>query len=274
MLRGPVTVVSVLLLFGVSCKEESDAKKSPAPAPAKVATPAAPAEPPAPQLEEPADPDEACAHIISVAWQGALEAPGNVTRDEPAARKRAEELLAQAKEQGADFRAVAEKHSDAKSRVRRGAIGTFTRDDWPEKHAAIKDSVFSLKVGEVGPIVKAPYGFAFARRCKVEKVHTRHILVRYEGAANAPDDVKRTKDEARALAEKLRGDAAAPGSDFAALAREHSEDGSAEKGGDLGTVGRGLFVPPYEEAAFALASGEVSAVVESKFGFHVIQRVE
>jgi parvulin-like peptidyl-prolyl isomerase len=100
------------------------------------------------------------------------------------------------------------------------------------------------------------------------------VAVSYEGAANAPDDVTRTKEDAKALADRLRGQAVAPNADFAALAKEHSEDGSAEKGGDLGTVGRGLFVPPYEEAAFALAAGEVSEVVESKFGFHVIQRVE
>jgi len=274
MLRGLITIVSVLLLVGSGCREESNSRKPPAAAPAQAPTPPAPAEPPAQPLEEPADPNEACAQIISVAWAGALEAPEEAARDEAAARKRAEELLAQVKKEGADFRAVAKEHSDAKSRVRGGAIGTFTRDDWPEKHAAMKGSVFSLKVGEIGPIIKAPYGFTFARRCKVEKVHTRHILVRYEGAANAPDDLKRTKEEAKALAEKLRGQAAAPSADFAALAREHSEDGSAEKGGDLGTVGRGLFVPPYEEAAFALAPGEVSEVVESKFGFHVIQRAE
>jgi peptidyl-prolyl cis-trans isomerase SurA len=274
MLRGLITVVSVSLFLGAACKEEGAAKKPPAPGPAKAAEPPAPVEPPAAPLEEPADPNEACAQIISVAWAGAVDAPEAVTRDEAAAKARAEELLARLKAKRADFRAVAEEHSDAKSRVRGGAIGTFARDDWPEKHGAMEESVFSLKVGEIGPVVKAPYGFTFAHRCKVEKVHTRHILVRYKGAANAPEDVARTREQAKALAEKLRGQAAAPGADFAALAKEHSEDGSAEKGGDLGTVGRGLFVPPYEEAAFALEPGKISAVVESKYGFHVIERVE
>jgi len=64
------------------------------------------------------------------------------------------------------------------------------------------------------------------------------------------------------------------GADFEALAKKQSEDGSAERGGDLGSVGRGLFAPSYESAAFALKPGEVSAVVESDFGFHIIQRIE
>ena len=63
-------------------------------------------------------------------------------------------------------------------------------------------------------------------------------------------------------------------SQVSALAREHSEDSSAERGGDLGEVGRGIFAPPYENAAFQLAAGAVSDVVETDFGYHVIQRVE
>ena len=113
-----------------------------------------------------------------------------------------------------------------------------------------------------------------AQRCKVEKVHTRHILVRYKGAKNAEPKIKRSKEEAQKLAEKLRAEATAPKADFAALAKKKSEDSSAERGGDLGDVGRGLFAPAYEAAAFALGPGEVSAVVETDFGFHVIQRVD
>ena len=69
-------------------------------------------------------------------------------------------------------------------------------------------------------------------------------------------------------------EAQAAGADFEALAKKRSEDSSAERGGDLGSVGRGLFAPAYETAAFALKPGELSAVIETDFGFHVIQRVE
>ena len=63
------------------------------------------------------------------------------------------------------------------------------------------------------------------------------------------------------------------GADFAAIAREASEDGSAQRGGDLGEFGRGMMVPPFEEAVFGLQANGVSEVVETDFGFHVIQRL-
>jgi peptidyl-prolyl cis-trans isomerase C len=101
-----------------------------------------------------------------------------------------------------------------------------------------------------------------------ERVRARHILLRIPDGADEADAAA-----VRELAEDLRRRAAA-GEDFAALAREHSEDpGSAERGGDLNFFGRGTMVAPFEEAAFALEPGEVSDVVETQFGFHVI-RVE
>ena len=63
--------------------------------------------------------------------------------------------------------------------------------------------------------------------------------------------------------------------DFAELAKKYSEDSSFDRGGDLGSIGRGMFAAPYEDAAFALAKpGDTSAVVETDFGFHVIRRLD
>jgi parvulin-like peptidyl-prolyl isomerase len=65
------------------------------------------------------------------------------------------------------------------------------------------------------------------------------------------------------------------GGDFAALAKENSQDpGSAEKGGDLGCLGKGETVPPFEEAAFAAETGEIVGPVETEFGYHVIEVTE
>jgi peptidyl-prolyl cis-trans isomerase SurA len=64
------------------------------------------------------------------------------------------------------------------------------------------------------------------------------------------------------------------GDSFEDLAREFSEDASAEAGGDLGTFGRGMMVPEFEDAAFALEPGEVSGIVPTRFGFHIIEVLE
>jgi peptidyl-prolyl cis-trans isomerase D len=98
------------------------------------------------------------------------------------------------------------------------------------------------------------------------EVRARHILRR---VAEDADDA--TKKAARELLEGLRK-RVLEGEDFAALAKEHSEDtGSKEAGGDLGFFGKGRMVEPFEKAAFALKPGETSEVVETPYGFHVIQ---
>jgi parvulin-like peptidyl-prolyl isomerase len=103
-----------------------------------------------------------------------------------------------------------------------------------------------------------------------ERVRASHILVAYQGAMRST--ATRSKEEARKLADALHARASA-GQDFARLASEHSDDPTAKaKGGDLGYFDRSGMVKPFADAAFALQPGEVSSVVETEFGFHVIKR--
>ncbi|MCH2109465.1 MAG: peptidyl-prolyl cis-trans isomerase [Polyangiaceae bacterium] len=105
-------------------------------------------------------------------------------------------------------------------------------------------------------------------------IAARHILISYRGAMRAAAYIDRSKDEARAVAERIRQEAI-DGADFAELARSNSDDrGSAATGGQLGTFGRGQMVPEFSAVAFKLEIDELSEVTESPFGFHIIQRLE
>lgn len=102
-----------------------------------------------------------------------------------------------------------------------------------------------------------------------EQVKAAHILIRVSADA---DQATRTKK--RKLAEKVLAQAK-EGKDFATLARTYSDDpGSAAKGGDLGYFGRGGMVKPFEKAVFAMKPGEISDLVETQFGFHIIKLQE
>jgi peptidyl-prolyl cis-trans isomerase C len=98
------------------------------------------------------------------------------------------------------------------------------------------------------------------------EISARHILLRIPAEATPAQ-----RDSVQQLAASLRERAVA-GEDFAQLAAQHSQDpGSAVRGGDLGFFGRGRMVAPFDEAAFALQPGEISNVVESPFGYHIIR---
>ena len=106
-----------------------------------------------------------------------------------------------------------------------------------------------------------------------ERVGASHILVAYKGARRARAEVTRTKRQAKERAEEARAKAV-QGEDFAALAREYSDDPSASKGGSLGSFAKNAMVKPFADAAFGLKVGEISKIVETEFGFHVIRRTQ
>ena len=102
-----------------------------------------------------------------------------------------------------------------------------------------------------------------------DQVRASHILLMYKGSARS--SATRSKDEAKQQIEQLHGEVAG-GANFAELARQHSDCPSSASGGDLGSFGRGQMVKPFEETAFGLGVGETSGVVETDFGYHLIQR--
>lgn len=117
--------------------------------------------------------------------------------------------------------------------------------------------------------LKAKYEQDRAQYQQPEQRHARHILLKVEkGAAEAVRTEKKRK------AEEVLALTKAQGSDFAALAKAHSEDTSKEQGGDLGFFAAGRMVPAFDQAVFAMKAGEISGLVETEFGYHIIKLEE
>ncbi len=103
-----------------------------------------------------------------------------------------------------------------------------------------------------------------------EQMSASHILVSFKGAAGAEPGVTRTKEEAMAKANQLKAQLD-KGANFAALARRESDGPSKAQGGYLGTFGHNVMAPSFEKVAFGLKQGEISSVVETQFGYHIIR---
>ena len=113
-----------------------------------------------------------------------------------------------------------------------------------------------------------------ARADQPAEIVAQHLLVMYDGSKAAPRTIKRTRDEARqraaeALAKIKKGE------DFDKVVAAYTDEpGGAARHGGLGRFSHDMMVPAFADAAFALDVGQVSAVIESPFGFHVIRRTE
>jgi parvulin-like peptidyl-prolyl isomerase len=106
------------------------------------------------------------------------------------------------------------------------------------------------------------------------KVGAKHILVKYAGAKKAVATVTRTREEACLRAQEARAKLE-QGTPFADVVREYSEErGAVSREGALGAIERSHVAAPFADAAFELRAGEVSHVVETDFGFHIIMRTE
>ncbi len=102
-----------------------------------------------------------------------------------------------------------------------------------------------------------------------ESVRASHILLMYQGSDRS--SATRSKDEAASQIASLKAQIDG-GANFADLARQHSDCPSGKRGGDLGQFGRGQMVKAFEDTTYALPVGGVSGVVETQFGYHIIQR--
>jgi len=187
------------------------------------------------------------------------------------ARRKAEKARAEAAA-GTDFAKIAASYSDAPDALQGGSMGWRAEDRLPEIFAG---AAKGMKAGEVSGLLRSPGGFHVLKLIErrgaeegapVQQTRARHILVRTNEVISESDARRRLAD--------LRERIVTGGADFAELARLHSVDGNAARGGDLDWLLPGDTVPDFERALAALKVGEVSAPVQSPFGWHLIQVTE
>ncbi|HEX6318172.1 MAG TPA: peptidylprolyl isomerase [Burkholderiales bacterium] len=189
-----------------------------------------------------------------------------------AARARAEKAQAEARA-GADFGRVAASYSDAPDALNGGALGWRTRDRLP---ALFADALLGMKGGEVSELLRSPAGFHVLKLVErrdagggdapVTQTRVRHILIRTNEVVS--------ESEARRRLEDIRERVVNGSADFAQMARVHSDDASAGRGGELDWVYPGDTVPDFERAMQELKVGEISPPVRTPFGYHLIQVLE
>ena len=217
-------------------------------------------------------PERVAARYILIKFIGADNAT-EATRSRADARTRAERLVKIARLQGEDFIALAGKHSEVEE-ADRGKQAVFTSGSMLP---AFEKVAFSLGLGQISDAVETEYGFYVILRDRPEEFSTAHILVQFKGADKAPGAISRTKEEAKERAGKIQGYATKENANFAILAERYSDSPSKVRGGVLRPIVPEQMPPAYKnyvEAVQALEIGQVSPVVETPFGFHVIKRLK
>lgn len=217
------------------------------------------------------EPGELNAAHVLIMYQGSERAPAEITRTKEEALALAQEIATKAKADGADFAALAREHSDCPSRADGGNLGNFMPGQMVE---AFSEATSKLAIGEVSDVVESPFGYHVIRRQAVQVIPqagAKHVLVQYKGSERAGAEITRTKEEALARIQECLKRAQA-GEKFEDLAREFSDCPSASRGGDLGEFPQGVMHPAFDEAAFGCEVGQMTDVVETPFGYHVIYR--
>lgn len=198
-----------------------------------------------------------------------LRAPESATPEQwMALGRRAEEVMRQVRA-GEDFRKLAVTHSAAQDAMHGGLIDWRTYEGLPPLYA---EQLSGMKKGEVSKVLRSTAGLHIVKlldqrpreekKLEVEQTRARHILIRSTDVNGEAQALRRLEE----LAQRIRN-----GVDFAEMAKVHSSDITSAKGGDLGWLSAGETVPEFERAMDALKPGELSGVVATPFGWHLIQ---
>jgi len=172
---------------------------------------------------------------------------------------------------GRDFAQLAATYSESNDAMQGGDLGFRPVDSLPQ---VMSSAIANLKPGQVSDVVRSPSGFHIVKLIsrkggsalpQVQQTHARHILIKVTEVTSEAE----ARQKIGQVHSRLKS-----GEDFAALAKLYSQDGSAQKGGDLGWLYPGDTVPAFEQAMNALKVSEISNPVQTQFGFHIIQVLE
>jgi peptidyl-prolyl cis-trans isomerase SurA len=185
---------------------------------------------------------------------------------------KAKKLLEQVKS-GAELETVAKQANTPTEKVVGGVMGLRSSERYPELFVT---AVRALGVGGVAGPVRSGAGFHVLKVVEkhdpnglpetVTQSHARHILLKTSAKLSEADAINQLNDFRRRLNARQ--------ANFADLAKEFSQDGSAPSGGDLGWANPGQFVPEFEEVMNSLAPGDISRPVVTRFGVHLIQLLD
>lgn len=196
--------------------------------------------------------------------------PTASAEDSAAAYKQAQEIIAQAKA-GTDFGILASQLSKDPSAARnQGDLYFFTAG---QMVPPFEEAAYTTKVGEYNT-VRTQYGLHILkvtdRKPAPGEVHAGHIMIRFPSATPSPEDTAQAYARIVAIRDSLRA-----GTDFGDLATRNSEDpGSAARSGDLGWFTRRRWILPFDEVAMAMQPGQVSDIVRTAYGYHIIKCYE
>jgi peptidyl-prolyl cis-trans isomerase SurA len=172
---------------------------------------------------------------------------------------------------GTSFQQVSAEYSDAPNALEGGEMGWKSGTQMPK---LFLDALKNTQVGEIAQPVRSPNGFHIIKltnrrgtssQLVIDQTHVRHILIKLSEVVSQ----KEAKQKMDVIKERLDN-----GTKFEEMARQYSEDGSANNGGDLNWVNPGDTVPQFEKAMNELGVGEISQPILTPFGWHIIQVLE
>ena len=201
-----------------------------------------------------------------------IAVPENATPAQINALQIKAQLAADKARSGGDFATLVSEFSEVSLRSAGGQMGLRNAERYP---TLFLDATKNLRIGGIAGPIRSGAGFHVLKVIEkrqagmpgviVTQTRARHILLRASPQLNEAGATQKLSDIKKRIV---------AGADFALLARENSDDGSAKDGGDLGWANPGMFVPEFEQVMNSLAPGQISEPLVSRFGLHLIQVME